>query len=103
MVLYFCLPIELAPVPEAFWPAVTAILLLAAVASFIVADRLLPAPQTRAIRMLLVMAIGTLCLVASVLVEILAHRQGRLLPPESAYGAILYMASALNSSSPSPL
>jgi cytochrome c oxidase subunit I+III len=82
--------------PGAFWPAVTAVLLVAGAAAFVVAGRLLPSPQSRSIRMPLAMAAGAVCLIAAVLIEILAHWQTGLRPSESAYGAIVYTASALN-------
>ncbi|MCT7373985.1 cytochrome c oxidase subunit I [Chelativorans salis] len=82
--------------PSAVWPVTIALLAIAGSATMRAAGRLLPDPGTRRATPLLLIATGSLGLIAAVALEMLGHWQSGLRPTESAYGAMVYMQSALN-------
>jgi cytochrome c oxidase subunit I+III len=84
------------PPPGIEWPLAGAALLLAGVAAFVAAGRLLPPPREKNPFAPLLMLGGGLCFIAAVAIELAGHWQAGLRPTESAYGAMVYMASALN-------
>jgi cytochrome c oxidase subunit I+III len=82
--------------PALSWPAITAALMLASLASIYAADRLLPRPGERNIWVAVLLFVSAATLVAAVAVEIAGHWNSGLRPTESVYGAMVYMASFLN-------
>jgi cytochrome c oxidase subunit I+III len=81
--------------PSFEWPAAAGALMLASIAAFAGADRLLPALRRRNAIVPLLVFVGGVCLAGAVAVETLGHWQAGLRPTESAYAAMVYMASAL--------
>jgi cytochrome c oxidase subunit I+III len=84
------------PLPDLSWPLGSALLLIASVTAFVLAGRWLPPPRTRSLRTLVLVLIGASTLVAYVVLEIIGHWQSGLRPTESAYAAMVYMASFLS-------
>ena len=81
--------------PELIWPLVSGALLLAAAGLFKLGDRLLPVPDGTGGAPAIAMLAAALALAAGIGVEIYGHWQSGLVPTESAYGAIVYMAPIL--------
>lgn len=81
--------------PSLDWPFAVAVMLIVSVAAFVAADRLLPAPRSANVWAPLLVFVGAVALCAGVLVEIGGHWQTGLRAPDSAYGAMVYMASIL--------
>jgi cytochrome c oxidase subunit I+III len=77
-------------------PAISALLMIASVAAFALANRLLPAPRRRSASAPALMLIGALCLCGGLAVETYGHWLTGLRPDESSYAAMVYMASALS-------
>jgi cytochrome c oxidase subunit I+III len=77
------------------WPLASGMLLVASSGAFFLAGRSLGPPGARnwMTPVLLLLAAG--CLVAGVVVEILAHWEAGLRPTQSSYGAMVYVAGAL--------
>jgi cytochrome c oxidase subunit I+III len=84
------------PLPELSWPLGSALLLMASVAAFVLAGRSLPTPRARSFRTLVLLLIGASTLVAYVVLEIIGHWLSGLRPAESAYAAMVYIASFLS-------
>ncbi|WP_119304147.1 cytochrome c oxidase subunit I [Dongia deserti] len=84
------------PLPTPSWAIGTALLLALGTAIIVVANRLLPAPGRRDIRGVLLLFLAAACLAAAGLVELFVHWNSGLRPTANAYGAMVYMASALN-------
>jgi cytochrome c oxidase subunit I+III len=82
--------------PRLGWPIGTALLLGFATAVIVVASRLLPEPGRRGILGPLLLLFAAACLLAAGFVELFAHWSAGLRPTINAYGAMVYMASALN-------
>jgi len=82
--------------PALGWPiAVVALLVVGTLAMF-AGDRALPAPGERDLWAPLLLALGSLCLIGAVAVDLAAHWASGLGPTENAYGAMVYMSIALN-------
>lgn len=81
--------------PELIWALASGALLLLSAGLFKFSDRLLPAPDGAGRTPALLTLAGALCLAAGIGVEIYGHWQSGLVPTESAYGAIVYMAPIL--------
>ncbi|WP_265518669.1 cytochrome c oxidase subunit I [Nitratireductor luteus] len=89
-------PLGSPALPPPAWPAASLLLTLAGTAAIWLAGRLLPAPGTRNAVSPGLNAAGALCLVAAIALEILGHWGTGLRPTENAYGALVYMQSALS-------
>jgi cytochrome c oxidase subunit I+III len=81
--------------PGVSWPVTSAVLLLAATAAFLGADRSLGWPGQRRWATPILLLAGAAAAVAAVGVEISGHWQTGLRPTDNSYGALVYMASAL--------
>jgi cytochrome c oxidase subunit I+III len=77
------------------WPALAAGMMLAAGGLFWLAGQSLPAPGTRSPPAALLTFLAALALAAGVVIETWGHWESGLVPTESAYGAIVYMAPFL--------
>ncbi|UUP16744.1 cytochrome c oxidase subunit I [Nitratireductor thuwali] len=89
-------PLGSPALPPPAWPASSLLLTVAGAAAIWLAGRLLPAPGTRNAISPALNAAGALCLVAAIALEIIGHWGTGLRPTENAYGALVYMQSALS-------
>jgi cytochrome c oxidase subunit I+III len=86
-----------APAPPPIgWPIISAGLFLLGAGGFLLAGKLLPAPGQRGTAAAAVVVIAAALLAAAVAVELVGHLQTGLLPTDSSYGAMVYMAGVLN-------
>jgi cytochrome c oxidase subunit I+III len=89
-------PVGSPALPTLAWPIAVVILLVVGALAMRAGDRALPAPGSRALRVPLLLAVGLLCLVGTVAVDLAAHWASGLRPSENAYGAMVDMSIALN-------
>lgn len=82
--------------PEAAWPVSAGVLVVAGSALVSAAGRLLPRPGRGALAFALLLGLGAISFLAALICEGLSHWQTGLRPTDSAYGAMVYMASFLN-------
>ncbi|MDN3722027.1 hypothetical protein QW131_29675 [Roseibium salinum] len=82
--------------PPLFWPVAGAVLACGGAAAMKAAGRLLPEPGTGGATAPLLNCVGALALAGAVVLEVYGHWQTGLRPTENAYGALVYMQSALN-------
>jgi cytochrome c oxidase subunit I+III len=85
-----------ATLPDIGWPAVSALLMVASIGLVMAAGGALRAPQRRTPWMPLLLMCGTAALIGGVALEAVGHWRSALRPTDSSYGAMVYMASALN-------
>jgi cytochrome c oxidase subunit I+III len=83
-------------VPTLDWPAAAAGLFILSIATFIVADRVLPAPGAVNLSAPLCIAAGGLLSVLGVGVDVYGHWAAGLRPTTDAYAAMVYMGGILN-------
>jgi cytochrome c oxidase subunit I+III len=82
--------------PSISGPGASALLLVAGSAAIVAAGRLLPAPgRTGAAMAAAAILVAVLCMPSALAVELAGHWQAGLKPSQSAYGAMVYMASVL--------
>jgi cytochrome c oxidase subunit I+III len=81
--------------PDPVWSLAAGGLMIAAVTAFAVSNRLLPPPGGGSIAAPAAVLAGGLLFAAAVAVEVYGHWQSGLRPTDNAYGAMVYMASAL--------
>src|SRR5690606_27491824 len=77
--------------PQVLFPLASGGLLLASIGAFAAADRALPRPPMRSLRVPVFTIAGALLLTAAVALELVGHWQSGLRPTDSAYGAMVYM------------
>lgn len=82
--------------PPAAWPAVSAALVIMSAASYKLADVVLPQPGLRSWVLPMALLLGATFLAGSIVVEITGHWNAGLRPTDTAYAAMVYMASAVN-------
>ncbi len=82
--------------PSLHWPAGAALLLIFGTGVIVLAKRLLPEPGRRNLGGACLLLLAAICLAAAGAVEIYGHWSSGLRPTLNAYGAMVYMASALN-------
>ncbi|MCR4264674.1 cytochrome c oxidase subunit I [Nitratireductor sp. ZSWI3] len=82
--------------PAPVWPVGGALLTILGLLAIRAAGNRLPGPGRRSVAQPLLNAIAAFCLAGAVAVEILSHWQSGLRPTDNAYGAMVYMQSALN-------
>jgi cytochrome c oxidase subunit I+III len=84
-----------ARLPATKWPVISGLLLLISITAFFGASRILPRPSRRGISAMILLAVGTICLIGGIVTEVTMHWQAGLRPTDSSYAALVYMASVL--------
>lgn len=88
-------PIGGPALPGLGWPAASASLFLLSIGFYAAADRFLPGPGTSSLPVPLLMVLGAVCVMAAVGIEVAGHLGTGLLPSQSSYAAMVYLASFL--------
>ena len=81
--------------PSPGWPALSALLLVCGSAAVMAARRLLPSPGNLGTAAAAAILVALLCMSGALAIELLGHWRTGLQPSDSAYGAMVYMASVL--------